>query len=162
MKELAETAQRAVAAASALAATIEDKNLQKGLLNALHGVLNELKNLMQVSKAAAANPDDPALGNLLLGAGKEVVNSLVKLTEASKGIVPKRIQDHQQKSSQDIEDLAEKELAGAAAAIENCVQKLLRATQEARERMQAKGISIDEQNITEAILEAAQVRHDDT
>jgi len=60
------------------------------------------------------------------------------------------------KNSQDIEDLAERELQGAANAIESCVQKLLKATEEARARMQSKGISLDEQNITEAILEAAQ------
>jgi len=111
---------------------------------------------MQISKAAAANPDDPNLGKLLLDSGKEVVSALVKLTEASKGVVPKRIDDHLKKSTQDIEDLAEKELQGAALAIENCVQKLLKATEEARDRMQSKGISLDEQNITEAILESAQ------
>jgi talin len=156
MKELAATATRAVAATSALAANIEDKNLQKGLLNALHGVLGELRNLMQVSKAVAANPDDQALGKLLLDAGKEVVGALVKLTEASKGVVPKKIEKHLEKSANDIEDLAERELQGAANAIENCVQKLLNATEDARQRMQEKGISLDEQNITEAILEAAQ------
>lgn len=41
--------------------------------------------------------------------------------------------------------------------IERCVAKLNAATQAARQRAAEKGIDIEEQNITEAILEAAQV-----
>lgn len=37
-----------------------------------------------------------------------------------------------------------------------CVAKLTAATEQARQRAQEKGLDIDEQNITEAILEAAQ------
>jgi hypothetical protein len=47
--------------------------------------------LIQLAKASATNPDDQNLQKLLLDAGKDVVQSLVKLTEASKGIVPKKV-----------------------------------------------------------------------
>jgi len=112
--------------------------------------------LIQLAKACATNPDDQNLQKLLLDAGKDVVQSLVKLTEASKGIVPKKIEDHLNKSSQDIEDLAEKELRGCSSAIEACVARIQQARADAKNRMQAKEIAVDEQQITEAILEAAQ------
>jgi hypothetical protein len=56
---------------------------------------------------------------------------------------------------------SEQELKGAADVIERCVAKLNAATQAARQRAAEKGIDIEEQNITEAILEAAQVNFDE-
>jgi len=156
MKRAAQAVTKAVAAATALAAAVDDKVLQKGILNAMKGVTHEMKNLLTVAKAVAANPEDANLGKLLLDAGKGVADSLVKLTEASKGVVPKKVEEFQQKASNEIESLAEQELKGAADVIERCVAKLNAATQAARQRAAEKGIDIEEQNITEAILEAAQ------
>jgi len=59
-------------------------------------------------------------------------------------------------SSDNIEDLAEKELQGAADVIEKCVARIQAATAAARERMNTQQIDIDEQGITEAILESCQ------
>jgi hypothetical protein len=77
-----------------------------------------MKSLLTVAKAVAANPEDQNLGKLLLDAGykilhknsnnkgKGVADALVKLTEASKGVVPKKVEDFQQKASNEIESLA--------------------------------------------------------
>jgi len=156
LKELAAAAAQAVKSTQEVAGNLEDKALQRALMQQLKATMQSLSPLIQLSRAAATNNEDSNLQKLLMDAGKEVVQSLVKLTEASKGIVPKKVEDHINKSSQDIEDLAEKELRGAAAAIEGCVAKIQKAKEEARNRMQAKEIAIDEQQITEAIMEAAQ------
>lgn len=47
---------KAVIAASALAACVDDKSIQKGILYSLKSATGEIKNLMNVSKAVAANP----------------------------------------------------------------------------------------------------------
>jgi len=109
-----------------------------------------------VSKAVSSNPEDANLNKLLMASTKAVADALMRLTEASKGVVPKKLEEFQTKASNDIEDLAEKELNGAASVIEKCVQKLNAATEAAKLRASQKGVDIDEQNITEAILEAAQ------
>jgi len=156
LKELSGAAVLTVRATQEVAANLPDKNQQKNLMHTLKGTMQALTPLIQLAKASATNPDDQNLQKLLLDAGKDVVASLVKLTEASKGIVPKKIEDHMAKSSQDIEDLAEKELRGCSSAIEACVAKIQKAREDAHNRMQAKEIAVDEQQITEAILEAAQ------
>lgn len=156
MKETSKSTGETVKAAIDLAANLEDKNQAKGILNAVKGVTDEIKNLMATSQAVSTNPEDPNLSKMLLESGKSVVQSLVKLTDASKGVVPKKVEEFQKKSAADIEDLAERELVGAANAIDNCVSRLQQAMEAARERMQTRGIDIDEQNMTEAILEAAQ------
>jgi len=156
MKRCAASSQQAVVAASALAANIEDRVLQKEILSALKAVLHGVKNMMQVAKAVGSNPEDANLNNLMLTSGKQVAEALVRLTDASKGIVPRNVEEFQAKSSNEIEDLAEKELQGAAAVIEKCVAKLNAAAEAARQRASEKDIDIDEQNITEAIMEAAQ------
>lgn len=138
MKKCAASVNRTVAAATALAASINDKLLQKAILNNLKTVVKELKHLMQISKAVAANPEDVNINNSLMKSGKAVAEALVSLTEASKGVVPKKIEDFQEKSSSDIEDLAERELKNAATAIEKCVAKLNAATEAARKRAQEK------------------------
>jgi len=120
------------------------------------GVINDIKNMMQVAKAVSASPEDPNLNNLLMDATRAVAEALKKLTEASKGVIPKRVEDFQEKAQSDIETLAEQELKGAASVIEKCVAKLNAASEAARQRAVEKGIDVDEQNITEAILEAAQ------
>jgi hypothetical protein len=82
--------------------------------------------------------DDPILNKSLLEAGKAVEEALKKLNDASKGVVPKNIEDQQAKAQSDIEDLAEKELRLAAEAIERCVAKLNAATEAARIRAEEK------------------------
>ncbi len=68
------------------------------------------------------------MGQVLVNSGKQVGEALIVLTEASRGVVPKKVEEFQEKSANDIEDLAEKELLGAAAVIEKCVLKLQLAT----------------------------------
>jgi len=156
MKKCSATMAKFVANAIAVAAALDDKNLQKAILNALSAVTKEVVGLMQICKAVAASPEDPNLNKLLQGASKAVAEALQKLTEASKAIVPSQITDFVNKSSADIEDLATKELKGAADAIERCVAKLNQATEAAKQRAAEKGIDIEEQNVTGAILDAAQ------
>jgi len=81
---------------------------------------------------------------------------LNKLRDASAGIKPAELEAFQKSSSDNIEDLAEKELQGAADAIDKCVAKIQASMQAARERMAAKQVELEEQNITEAILESCQ------
>jgi len=116
----------------------------------------QMKQLLQVARAVGTNPDDVNLAELLLDAAKSVAEALSKLRDASAGITPARMESFFKLSAENIEDLAEKELQGAADVIEKCVAKLQAATQAARERMTAKQVDIDEQNITEAILESCQ------
>jgi len=156
MKQLAAAVSRAVAASTALAATLDDKIQQKAVLNSVKVLAAPLKTLMQATKAVAAKPDDANLNKLLTNASLSVADALAKLAEASKGVMVKKVEEFQEKASADIEDLAEKELQGAAAVIERCVAKLAASSKAAKERAAEKNIDIDEQNITEAILEAAQ------
>jgi len=156
MKTAAAADTKCVTAGIALAASVTDRNVQKGILNALKGMNSDVKNLMQIAKAVSAAPEDPNLNKLLLGAGKSVAEALMKLTDASKGVVPKKVEEFQNKAASDLEDLAEKELKGAADVIDKCVAKLAAATEAARRRAAEKQIDVDEQNITEAILEASQ------
>lgn len=53
MKQVAAAASRAVTAATAVAATLDDKNQQKAILNALKATTDHVKSLLQVSKAVA-------------------------------------------------------------------------------------------------------------
>jgi len=156
MKQAAIAAQKAVASATALASSLDDKLQQKAILNSMKAAINDMKNLMQVAKAVSASPEDPNLNNLLMDATKAVAEALKRLTEASKGVIPKKVEEFQEKASADMESLAEQELKGAANVIEKCVAKLNAAAEAARLRATEKGIDIDEQNITEAIMEAAQ------
>jgi hypothetical protein len=107
-------------------------------------------------RAHPANPEDPNMNALLTDAGKLVADALAKLGMAANGIMPSQVEDFQRKAGEDIEELASKELQGAADVIDKCVAKLNAAMEAARERMTAKGVDIDEQNITEAILESCQ------
>jgi hypothetical protein len=81
---------------------------------------------------------------------------LAKLLQTANGVKPTQVDKFQTQSSQDIEDLAEKELKGAAEAIERCVARIQAAAVSARERMATKQAEVEEQNITEAILESCQ------
>jgi len=155
MKTAASIVTRAVQASADTAANLTDRLLQKAVLNSMKEVMDETRGLMQTAKAVSANPDDPILAGLLAESNKAVADALHRLSQASAGILPKRIEDHVTKASNDIESLAEKELLGAANAIQKCVEKLLKAQESARNRAAAQEISVEEQNITEAILEAA-------
>ena len=85
-----------------------------------------------------------------------VANALAKLAQAANGIMTSQVEDFQRKAGEDIEELASKELQGAANVIDKCVAKLNAAMEVAREKMTAKGVDINEQNIAEAILESCQ------
>lgn len=153
-KKLATGTQDIITAAKTLVGTIEDPALQKAILNCTKALNAEVANLMSSAQAVSQNPADENLNKLLSDSGKNVAASLSKLVSASKGVVPKDIETHLKKSGDDIEDLAEKELQGCANVINNAVKKLLAAQEEARARRNAPNIDIDQQNITEAILEA--------
>jgi len=111
---------------------------------------------MNFAKAVAGAPEDASLNKSLGESGKAIEEALRTLNDAVKGVVPSHVEDQQSKAQSDIEDLAEKELRNAAEAIERCVARLNAATEAARLRAEQKGLDIDEQNLTEAILEASQ------
>jgi len=156
MKEYAQAFNRVVTASTQLASSLDDKSLQKGLLNATKNAAHQMKQLLQIARAVGANPDDQNLNELLNDASKSVAAALEKLRDASAGITPAQLESFYKTSADGIEDLAEKELQGAADLIDKCVAKLQAATAAARERMIAKQVDIDEQSITEAILESCQ------
>jgi len=156
MKKVAATTAAVINAGTALAAAVEDRNIQKGILYALKAAVGEVKQLMNVCKAVGASPEDPNLNKLLASATENVIAALARLNEASQGVIPKFIENQQSRAQNDIEDLAEKELLEAANVIENCVAKLNGAIEAARARASERGLGLDEQHITEAILEASQ------
>jgi talin len=156
LKNTANAMTKAVNNATALAATMDTKSSQKALLNGLKGVANEMKGLMGVSKAVAVNPDDPNLNKLLLSNGKNVADALMRLAEAAKGAAVQAAKKEKANLNDlEAEAAAEKELVNAGKAIDGFIGQLADATQSSRQRAQERGISEDEQNITEAILEAA-------
>jgi len=110
--------------------------------------------LIQASRAIAANPNDANLNQLLADAGKGVAAALSKLVQASKGVVPKDIEDFHTKTGQDFEDLAQKELEGCAKVITAAVARMRKAQEEAEARKSMPNIDVNEANITAAILEA--------
>lgn len=156
MKDLSKSVASLVQHGTDLASNVDEKTLQKVILNSVKGTADSVKNLYQFAKATSVNPDDKVVVEALGKSGIAVAEALKKLKEAASGIIPKEVEDAMNKRSNEIEDLAEKELIGAANVIESCVLKLQQATENARRRAQEKDINIDEQNITEAILEAAQ------
>jgi len=156
MKEFSEAFNGVVANATELAASLDDKSLQKGLLNVTKTVAQQMKQLLQISRAVSGSPEDHNLNELLSDAEKAVVAALAKLKDASSGAIPTQMESFYRTGADNMEDLAEKELQGASDNIEKCVEQLQLATEAARERMVAKQVDIDEQNITEAILESCQ------
>jgi len=156
MKDYAQAFNRVVNASTQLATCLDDKSLQKGLLNATKNAAHQMKQLLQIARAVGSNPDDQNLGDLLTDAAKAVAEALSKLKDASSGITPAQMESFYKTSADNIEDLAEKELQEAADVIEKCVARIQAATQAARERMSAAQIDLDEQGITEAILESCQ------
>lgn len=85
MKALTGAVANAVETGTALAATLETKTAQKGLIKALQGACGEIRGLMQLSRAVAANPDDANLYKLLVDSGKAVAEALIRLSDAAKG-----------------------------------------------------------------------------
>eukprot|EP01118_Nematostelium_gracile_P005184 TRINITY_DN1628_c0_g1_i11.p1 TRINITY_DN1628_c0_g1~~TRINITY_DN1628_c0_g1_i11.p1 ORF type:complete len:1470 (+),score=507.85 TRINITY_DN1628_c0_g1_i11:150-4559(+) len=156
LKKLVGANSKAVSSATALAASVDDKNLQRAILMALKTTSGDVKSLMNFAKAVAASPEDSGLNRSMENSNKNLEESLRKLGEAAKGVVPKNVEEQQAKAQSNIEDLAEKELRSAAEAIERCVARLNAASEAAKLRAQETGLDIDEQNITGAILDASQ------
>lgn len=152
--QLADALQQVVAKGKSLAGTVEDPAIQRGILNCIGELTNQANQLIQAARASAANPTDMNLSSLLADAGKGVAAALSKLVQASKGVVPKDIEDFQQKAGQDMEDLAQKELEACAKVINRAVAKMKEAQEAAAARAQQPNIDINEANITAAILEA--------
>eukprot|EP01119_Soliformovum_irregulare_P010889 TRINITY_DN2683_c0_g2_i1.p1 TRINITY_DN2683_c0_g2~~TRINITY_DN2683_c0_g2_i1.p1 ORF type:complete len:1576 (+),score=527.56 TRINITY_DN2683_c0_g2_i1:266-4993(+) len=155
LRILAKNIQSLVEEAKIVCGTVDDINLQKSVLQGVKAIIAETRSLMQTSQLVVSNPQDPNLISLLQEAAKSVASSLVKLVTSLKAIVPKGVEDFQKKSADDIEDLAERELAGAASVITNAVARILKAQEEAKARRSMPDINLGEQDITEAILEAA-------
>jgi hypothetical protein len=101
MKALTGAVANTVENGTALAATLDSKTSQKGLIKALQVIyLNnqsssnwyllkaatgEIRGLMQLSRAVAANPEDANLYKLLVDSGKAVAEALIRLSDAAKG-----------------------------------------------------------------------------
>jgi len=154
LKQLATSLGQVVATGKTLAATVEDKNLQKGILNTIGQLTGQVNQLIQASRAVANSPNDANLLQLLQDAGKGVATALAALVNASKGVVPKEIEDFHSRSGKDIEDLAEKELQGCADVINKAVARMKKAQEEAAKLRQGQGVDINQQEITASILEA--------
>jgi len=110
---------------------------------------------MNVSKAVAASPEDPNLNKLLFGAGKSVGESLMKLTQASKVIVPKDT-NVGRSTSTEVEERAEAELNAVSEAIDKSLEDLAAAMRAATDRAEKMQISPEEQSLTETVIEASQ------
>jgi len=108
-----------------------------------------------VAKAVTSSPEDANLNKLLVNAGKSVGETLVKLTQATKGIIPKET-DVSRKTSTEVEERAEKELNLISEAIDKCRSDLDGASQAAKSRAEQLGLSEEEHGVTEAIIEASQ------
>jgi hypothetical protein len=74
-KEVADVYNRLVIAASSLAASIDDKAVQKTILNQAKATAHHIKQLMQIARAVASNPDDPNLNKLLEDAKKNIAGT---------------------------------------------------------------------------------------
>eukprot|EP00727_Mastigamoeba_balamuthi_P005329 m51a1_g14795 hypothetical protein (1561) ;mRNA; r:518211-523600 len=87
--------------------------------------------------------------------GEQVTADTQALLEAAKSIVAAEMEAKQQKSSQQVTDLAERELLGAANVIQEAMKRLTEAMQRAQQAAQTRGVSLDEAGIDGAILDAA-------
>lgn len=154
LKQLSDGATELVQRIKDLCGTVDDPVLQKQLLGGAKELLGQVRVLMAKAQMVASNPQDENLNRLLTEAGKGVATALFNLVSASKNVIPKEMESFQKKSGDDIEDLAERELLGAANVINSAVAKMLAAQEEIRAKRETPGIDIDELNVTEAILEA--------
>lgn len=154
LKALAVNLGQVVSTGKVLAATVEDKQLQKGILNTIGQLTGQVNQLIQASRAVANSPNDVNLTQLLQDAGKGVASALAQLVQASKGVVPKEIEDFHSKSGKDIEDLAEKELQGCADVINKAVARMKKAQEEAAKLRNNPNVDINQSEITASILEA--------
>jgi len=155
MKNTAKIVTSAVRASADTAANLPERYQQKAVLNTMRDVLFEMKTLLQTSRALNANSEDPNLAKLLQQSSSNVTTQLDRLLKICQGIFSDQMERTMIPKGADMENLAEKELLGAATAIEKCIKKIMEAKSNAARRAETQDISIDEQNITEAILEAA-------
>lgn len=93
----------------------------------------------------------------IAAAGPKVNEAMAVLIEAGRDIVVKEMEEHQEEKAKVVEDVAERELLGAASVIKAAMAKLMAAQQAARKEASAKGISLDEAGISEEIVEAARI-----
>eukprot|EP01118_Nematostelium_gracile_P016627 TRINITY_DN6935_c0_g2_i1.p1 TRINITY_DN6935_c0_g2~~TRINITY_DN6935_c0_g2_i1.p1 ORF type:complete len:548 (-),score=163.86 TRINITY_DN6935_c0_g2_i1:106-1635(-) len=155
MKACSAATSKAVLAGSDLAAAIPEKTLQKSILYALKGATVEIKNLMNVSKAVAASPDDANLNQLLLAAGKSVGEALIKLANASKAVNPNAA-DLTSTPNYVLEEQARQKLESAVDEIDRHIGQLIQVEQRVKARIESGEVGEEDGGVTEAVVEASQ------
>jgi hypothetical protein len=138
--------RRIAAAVKGFAGTTKNPQLRGMLLKAASdfcNAVNELTKAMQRDR------------NTLEASGDAMNECMGALIEAARNIIIKEMEEAQAQKAKVVEDVAERELLGAANVIKAAMSKLMAAQQAAMRNAKQKGISLDESGISEAILETA-------
>lgn len=137
--------RRIAAAVKGLSATTANPELRKTLIEASMAfvrTVNELNKAIMQNRQAMET------------AGQKTVASMSSLLEAARALVVKELEENQAKKAKVVEDVAERELLGAADIIKAAMARLMAAQSAALKAAQAKGLTLDEAGISAAILDA--------
>ena len=140
--------RRIAAAVKGLSATTGNQGRRNALVEAAAAFCRSVCDLNQ-----ALMTDREAIA----AAGPKVNEAMAVLLEAGRDIVVKEMEEQQQEKAKVVEDVAERELLGAASVIKAAMAKLMAAQSAARKEASAKGITLDEAGVSEEIVEAARV-----
>lgn len=144
--------------AAVLCGTIPgDQSLQREILGGVRELNADITTMMGTARAAASDPKDVNITSALNENAKSVATALARLVQLTKRIEPEELLKKRTEMSKDIEDLAEKEMLGAAEAINGAVLKLKAYKEEATRKLQSSDdLDIDDANINVALLEGCQ------
>jgi len=138
--------RRIAAAVKGFAGTTKNPQLRGLLLKAASdfcNAVNELTKAMQHDR------------NSLEASGDAMNECMHALIEAARSIIIKEMEEAQAQKAKVVEDVAERELLGAANVIKAAMSKLMAAQQAAMSKAKQKGITLDESGISAAILDTA-------
>jgi talin len=153
MSLLGEAGNQVLKVCREIASTTLETSLQAKLANQVQVMLGGIIREAKAAKAASINPS-PALNKELGEASKTVIDSLQGIVNSAKDIIAFEMQQRSADLSGGMEEIADSELGGVAKQIEAAMRQLL-AVSEAN-RANASQMSLDEQNLSAAILQACQ------
>ena len=138
--------RRIAAAVKGFAGTTSNPQMRAALLKAASDFCNSVNDLTKAMQSDRNALDAP---------GELMNENMAKLIEAARNIITKEMEEAQAQKAKVVEDVAERELLGAANVIKASMAKLMAAQQAAMRNAQRRGISLDESGISEAILDTA-------
>lgn len=150
---LGNAAMQVVTICREIASTTLETSLQTKMAAQIQHMISGIVREAKAAKAASSNPS-PALNKELGESSKIVVDSLQGIVNAAKEVISFELAQRASDLSGGMEEIADSELNGVAKQIEAAMQQLLAVSAAARDNQNQ--MSLDEQNLSTAILQACQ------